>query len=211
VFMLSDSRNPIKAFQLGHYDLLDLSDPKYSSSTNLIVAVKTLTDSDKSGWSTMTDQITWVIRPGSTSPTGARVINSFLTKAVEFVEPLPENFRINSTGSLMGFPTPEQYPASGQGYNKITAKIRVTLNDDYVEDRQISIYVVAEDIQSGDYDLDQELQVNLEFNNCQEVIQFCTNTGVDNNCNDNCGGTLCCDNDLAPGGNKFGDCNCVNP
>jgi subtilisin family serine protease len=206
VFMLSDSRNPINAFQLGHYDLLDLSDPKYTDSVNRIIAFKTLTDGDRSAWSTMTDQITWVIRPGSTSPTGARVFNPHVTKHVELIEPLPDNFRINNTGSLMGFPTPEQYPQSGQGYNKITSKVKVTLEDDYVEERSISIFIVTEDIQSGDYDLDQELQVKLASSLCSDfqTVQFCPAIGDgDPGCDDQCGVFTCCDELV-----KESECSC---
>lgn len=174
----------------GNHDLLDLSNEKYSDTTNRIITIYNRTEKDKFRYDTMTDYIVWPLVPSKTSGIGPRVINPHNTKSVKFINPLPENFGISSCGSLAGEITDDQKPTGNDEYNLITGTVEVETDYGFTEQRNIEIYILNDKYEPSDLPEDHIININLSAT-CAAVQGACP-IGMDTSCNDSCAAILCC-------------------
>jgi len=165
-------------------DLLDLADPKYQNSVNRIA---TFTDRDNLSKNQAPDELTISYRVGE-SKQGTRVYQPNLTKAIEWVVPLPENFLIIPDGRVYGNPVASQADDPYKVYE--CSFIRTNL-DDSQETVLINIYILPENFTPDAMPSDDPVHISLLFN-CAGLPQGCVfNSGV--NCPDACGFACCSD------------------
>jgi len=188
----------VSAIIVGRKDLLDLTDPKYTDSKNVLVTLINLTDIKMP-----TDEITYALRAGSKSNLG-RLFNPSVTKSVDILEPFPDNFTILPHGGVYATPTIEQGPTAGESFKLYTAKVSRVGVDDVEETVTVNIYVLAANYQPTDLPEDHDINIVLlgpcslpAFMSCSLVFK--------SGCNDNCGGFFCCG-----GSGKESQCICVN-
>lgn len=177
-------------------NLLDFADEKYSNSVNVVA---TLYDKSKGvNASTPTrDEFNCTIRTGSKKHIG-RVYNNLLTKSIEFIKPLPENFEIMIDGQLYGAPTKEQGPSSAELYQTYTSKFIRTNMDDTNETVTINIYVYGENMDPKSLPSNDPVAITLQTTDCYfdpfSMPGYCILSPNPDDCNDTCpqAGT-CCD------------------
>jgi Subtilase family len=188
--------NAIPAVIVGRKDILDLSDPKYSTSVNAIVTLR-----DSVDMTVPPDIVHTSIRAGDNKPL-AKVFNPQLTKSVEIIEALPENFELLPNGGLHGNPTLAQGPTGNDAYVEYQAKVKRTNKDDTVEIISIFIYVLAPNYAPSDLPDDHVINITL-LTSCNFPGSASCGLNYNSNCSDNCSWHGCC------GYGKSSMCNCV--
>jgi hypothetical protein len=189
-------------------DLLDLSiDPKYSESKNLIAG---LLNKCTNVNTQLPDEFIYRCRLDSTGKTKiiGGVFNPNNTKKVEWIDPLPTNFDCLVDGLIVGNPTLDQGPTSGEYSKLYVAKFNRTNSDDTVDLVTVKIYVVEENLKPADLpdDHDPELKIALQAGFCSSFTSGCY-VNFTNGCGYGCsGGATCCGNDCGKG---FYDCYCI--
>lgn len=161
-------------------NLLDLSDPKYQNSRNVIA---TFSDRDNSSRNQATDEISISYRIGE-SKQGTRVYQPTLTKAIEWVQPLPENFLIIPDGRVYGNPVESQGPGEGESYKLYECSFIRTNIDDSQETVLINIYILPENFVPDTIPSDDPVHITL--------LNFCSGLPPEAGCTVN-GGYACSD------------------
>lgn len=183
--------------------LLELTDPKYSSSVNKIA---TLADLSNSNQKLPPDSFVASIRVGEDKNI-ITVFSPYTTKSVNLTSVLPDNFKILPNGMLYGRPTAAEGPAAGETYKLYTITFDRTDLQDVVENCTIEIYVLNANYAPSDLPEDHIINITLAAGTCADAgsgysnCYFFTNPPCTNNCP---GGQVCCD----PGG-KYGMCICA--
>lgn len=184
--------------------LLDLSDPKYAGSVN---SVATLGDLSNANVKLPPDAFSVSVRVGEDKSL-VRVFSPYNTKSVNITSPLPNNFKILSSGILYGKPTASEGPDAGETYKLYTVTFDRTDLQDVVENCTIDIYVLNANYAPTDLPEDHVINITLAAGTCADAgfgysgCYFYTNPP----CTDNCpGGSVCCD----PGG-KNNMCFCFS-
>jgi len=174
----------------GKDNLLDLNDPKYASSKNLIA---TLSDkANKGGSQVPPDEFFVSIRVGQRKGL-VRLYNNLLTQSIEFIDPLPENFEILQDGRLYGAPTLAQGPVDNEPYKTYNSKLKRTMVDGLIEEVKISIYVIGENFDPAVLPSDDPVTITLSAQVCGGLPSFCQLASFPDTCIDNCGTSgLCC-------------------
>jgi len=150
-------------------DLLDLTDPKYQNSFNRIA---TLADRDNISKVQAPDELSVSYRVGE-SKQGIRVYQSTLTKSIEWIQPLPDNFVVIPDGRLYGNPVASQADDPYKAYE--CSFIRTNI-DDSQETVLINIYVLPENFVPDTLPGDDPVHITMLFN-CQGFPTSCTNNG----------------------------------
>ncbi len=184
------------ALIISRKDLLDLSDPKYSSSVNALVTII-----EQSNTHVPTDELYMTIRAGE-KKTLSRIFNTSITKSASIVEPLPDNFTILPHGSVYGEPTLEQGPTGADAYKIYTAKVKRVGLDDVEEIVTIKIYVTTSNFQPSDVPEDDEIHITLN-GLCRTPASIECQLILIPSCTDACGGFYCCGGTF-----KESMCNC---
>jgi len=163
----------------GRYDLLDLNDPKYSTSINRIA---TLIDKCTYVNPQAPDELSRIIEVGQVSdPT---IFVPALTKSVEFLDPIPNNFQVSQYGKLHCRPTEENAPAAGEHYRLYTIRLNRTGLDDVTELVTINIYVVNQDKDFNEIPSDDPIIPITLLVNCNQGAGC--KSGTASSCVDNC-------------------------
>jgi subtilisin family serine protease len=179
-------------------DLLDLTDPKYQNSVNMIA---TLTNRDDLAVNQAPDEISIHYRVGEPIQR-TRVYEPIFTKTIEWIQPLPENFLIIPDGRVYGNPVESQGPGEGESYKLYNCSFIRTSIDDSQETVLVNIYIIPENLVPDTIPSDDPIQILLQFEYCQGLPQNCTyNGGVF--CPDSCF-DVCCSS-----GNGKDSTNCV--
>jgi hypothetical protein len=137
-------------------NLLDLTDPKYQNSFNRIA---TLTDRDNISKIQAPDELSVNFRVGEPKQ-GVRVYHSTLTKSIEWIQPLPENFLIIPDGRIYGNPVASQADDPYKAYE--CSFIRTNI-DDSQETVLINIYVLPENFVPDTLPSDDPVHITLLF------------------------------------------------
>jgi hypothetical protein len=163
--------------------LLDLADPKYQNSNSMIA---TLTDRDTFAKNQAPDEFTIHYRVDQ-AVHGTRVIEPTLTKAIEWVVPLPDNFVLIPDGRIYGNPVASQADDPYKAYE--CSFIRTNI-DDSQETILVNIYVLPENFVPDTLPSDDIVVISLSFPQCRGPAQGCDyNGGI--SCNNNCLGVCC--------------------
>ena len=192
-------------------NLLEFKDPKYNASKN---AVASLTDKQvKGAMQVPPDEFYVNIRVGQRKGI-VRLYNNLITKSIEFIDPLPENFEVLQDGRLYGAPTSAQGPIGSDPYKLYTSKFKRTMTDDTVETVSIEIYVLGQNFDPGALPSDDPVQITLA-DSCGGFPTICQLAPMPIFCTDNCTtGGVCCNSagkgeyycDCDAGGGGFGCC-----
>lgn len=176
--------------------LLDLSDPKYANSKNLIATIgnsSTITQSP--------DEMLGALRAG-TEGVVCIPFSPHLTKSFDLLDPLPENFSFLPSGALYGQPTLAQAPADGNPYVLYTVHAkRIDIND-VEETIKIDIYILPSNFKPTDLPEDHPIQITFT-NNCVGWGYASCSLQYQSNCVNQCYNSICC------GSGKASYCNCV--
>ncbi len=190
----------LKKSAIARKGILDLSDPKYASSVNVIA---TLFDLKSMQVTLPADELISSVRVGQAQILG-QVFQAHNTKQVEIIQPLPDNFVIIPNGMLHGAPVESQGPAEGETYKEYTSVVRRTNLDDTVEDVTITIYVLASNFDPGTLPPEHPIVVTLESGCNHAGSGFSCVLATNPPCSNNCRSSNCCD----PGG-KSNTCFCL--
>lgn len=180
----------LKKAAMARKDILDLSDPKYKNSVNLIA---TLFDSKIAATSIPSDELITAVRVGQAATIG-HVFHAHMTKQVEIIQPLPDNFTLMPNGMLWGAPVESQGPSEGETYKEYKSVVRRTNLDDTVEDVTISIYVAASNYTPGVLPPDHPMEIVLNNSGyCYDFYHGFSCVLVTNPpCVNNCPTASCC-------------------
>lgn len=183
-------------------NILDLKDPKYSESKNLIA---TLIDKRvKGAMQVPPDEFYVSIRVGQRKGI-VRLYNNLITKSFEFIDPLPENFEVLQDGRLYGAPTVEQGPTESEPYKTYNSKFKRIMEDGTEEIVSIEIYVLGPNFDPVALPSNDPVQITLLVGFCGGSPTICQLSPTPLTCSDGCGGVgICC------GGAAKGDfyCDC---
>lgn len=168
-------------------DILDLSDPKYQESVNLIL---TLMDRGESSVFQTQDEFAVSTRVGVSSAI-IRVYEPTLTKSIEWVQPLPNTFKLLNDGRLYGNPTAAEGPDSNENYKIHTASFIRTNLDDTQETVTLTIYVMAENLVPETLPADDPIKITLQAN-CLGGASNCPAGSPVGGCYDACANELVC-------------------
>jgi subtilisin family serine protease len=177
---------------LGRRGLLDLSDPKYSSSNNQVV-----TFFDTKNHIGDENIILSYYKTVENTKFNVRMFNPWQVKQIEVINDLPSFLHIVSTGSLFGI-TPAL--ADTERFEKIIISMIVTYTDDTSEPVTFTLLNTKDDFDTtvettGDPTLDIVLQADYS---CLSAGQ--PGECSDSFCADNCGGSVGCTRALGQGG-----------
>lgn len=183
-------------------DVLELTDPKYTNSVNLIATLK---DISTLGAVQSPDEFRVSIRVGESRPI-IRLYHPRYTKSISGIENLPDNFSILSEGLLYGSPVAAQGPTNGQSYSISNFSLVRTNLDDTEETISVKLYILPENFDPGSLPEDDEVVTILLQNVCTTFPPTPTcSPGDPGACTDACGsGTVCCN----PGGKYLLECAC---
>ena len=135
-------------------DLLNLADPKYQNSINIIA---TFMDRDTIGLNQAPDEFSVAYRVGA-SMSGVRIYEPTYTKAIEWITPLPDNFILLPDGRIYGTPVASQ---SEDPYKAYVATCIRTNTDDTQETITINIYVLPENFEPESLPSDDPVHITL--------------------------------------------------
>ena len=194
--------NAQPTFVCSREGLLELTDPKYSSSVNKIA---TFIDVSSTSSKLPADAFVQSIRVGEDKSI-IRLFSPYHTKSINITSPLPNNFKILPNGILHGRPTEAEGPADNEVYKLYTFTFDRTDLEDVVEHCTVQLYVLKANYAPSDLPEDHVINITLAVGNCPDAgsgysaCYFYSNPP----CADNCPFGPCCD----PGG-KFGLCICI--
>lgn len=191
---LTPTSNGVIVFRPG---LLDLSDPKYANSKNLVATLR-----EGQVKPQPPDELTGVVRAGS-EQTICKPFSPHLTKSFELLDPLPNNFFTLPDGSIYGKPTIEQGPTDGNPYILHIINAKRIDNNDVEENIKINLYITNPNLQPTD--LPNDHIINIVFlNSCVGPGYFSCGLQFESGCVDQCSsGADCC------GSGKTSYCVCI--
>jgi hypothetical protein len=164
---------------LGRRNLLDLSDPKYSSSNNQVTTYFDVRPSFGSG----TPYIArYKIESGGKFT--LQFFNPNFVKQVEFLSDLPQDMLVTTIGKMSWIA-----PEITNSYEVLNFPIIVTYTDDTVVEDVFKLVILHESFDSDTTDMDDitlsiTLQADCNPQSCRGAAEFC---------NDNCGIVSCSD------------------
>lgn len=168
------------------FNLLDLSDPKYSNSRNQIA---TIVSRHTNTITQPPDEFNIAVRAGEKRHC-IRVLEPYLTVSFEWLDPLPENFEILPDGRIYATPTLAQGPNAGEDYVQHVCRFNRTNRENEVELITVKINILSPDIQpSSDLPSDHPINILLQFN-CSGFPSSCLLSSP-TFCTDYCGGGCC--------------------
>lgn len=169
-------------------NMLDFNDNKYSQSRNLLV---TILDACVNAPSILSDEFVSVFRV-ETASTASKILDTKITKSIEWIDQLPENFSLLDSGVIYGNPSASQGPQNGEQYQLYTVRFKRTGIDDFVEDCKLEIYILGENVEPTDFPEDHPIQITLQA--CTDGAGgSCGPPGAATFCIDDCTGfTFCC-------------------
>jgi hypothetical protein len=182
----------LKKSAVARKGILDLSDPKYATSVNVIA---TLFDLKSITISLPADELITSVRVGEAKILG-QIFQAHNTKQVEIIQALPDNFVILPNGMLHGSPTEAQGPAAGETFKEYTSVVRRTNLDDTVEDVTVTMYVLPSNFDPGTLPPDHQILVTLSGTCAAAGSGFSCVLVTNPPCSNNCRSSGCCD----PGG-----------
>jgi hypothetical protein len=178
-------------FSLARTDLLDLSNPKYRNSNNLIAGIY----SQLNSWEGKRNKTQLLIRATSGQYISYNLFNPTLTEKIEIFGTLPECYRITETGHFLG-----KMPTIIDNYTFTKIPVKLTYTDGTIMEDDLEIINIRNDYDvsqsTGDAVLDIKLQdvVNCGFNQyypaCTDFRHHDPTTdppGDDYFCIDSCG------------------------
>ena len=177
--------------------LLDLSDEKYSSSKNIIANI--LDRSKAMHMAQRSDHIT--ARVVATNDDSQKIIgnlyNPNVTKKIEWVTALPDNFILLADGKLVTKPSSVVAPAAGQVYSLVaTGTFNRTNLDDSVDLVTVDVYSLEENIDTNNLPQDDEvINILLQNSACTggSIGTCVASLPAPTICEDFCsGGAYCC-------------------
>lgn len=197
-------------------NLLDLSDPKYSTSKNHVLGLidKAVTMNNRQ----TPDELVFVVTHGMTNSEMivGRMFNCLATKHIAWVNPLPAGFRVTSEGTLICNPSTIAAPASGTDSLLHQCVFTRTNTDDTVENVTVDIYVISSDFdkENNSYPEDHPINIQLQIQSCSASVNICPLSGQNTNpggCTNQCGGGReCCGPFGCPEFSKiYGQCICA--
>lgn len=146
-----------RIYMMSRQNILDLQDPKYKDSVNLIA---TLLDRNSLTVNQAIDEHTQVFTAGE-GKINSRVYEPTLTKAIDFIDALPENFHILPDGRIYGHPSLAQGPNTTNGYNKYICTFNRTNLNDEVEKVTVTIYITDKNLEPESLPSDDPVRVRL--------------------------------------------------
>jgi hypothetical protein len=186
---------------VGRPDILDLSDPKYANTTNLIVTMIEQRDFNQSS-----DEVMGTVRAGQEA-TLFRFFSPHQTKSFELLDPLPENFYLLPYGAVFGRPSIAQGPTGPDPYTLITIRGKRISNDDVEEIITGKIYILESNFQPSQLPEDHEINYQLLYSCSNFPVASC-GLYYSPACIFACGGGGdCCE----PAGKPSSLCICVDP
>jgi hypothetical protein len=138
-------------------NLLDLSEPKYADSVNFIA---TFSDRNNLTIHQVPDELATAYRVNQ-GLQGARIFQPTLTKSIEILTPLPENFSLIPDGRIYGKPSSNQGPQNGEPYVTYLSTFRRTNLDDTQETISVTIYVLPENFSPDTLPSDDPVVITL--------------------------------------------------
>lgn len=204
------SINPeaLAVMAFGRPDLLDLTNEKYSQSKNLIA---TIIDRSVLPVKLPPDEFLIQQRVGVES-VSMHVLEPSMTSKIEWIEPLPPNFKIVPTGNIWAAPTESEGPQNGEPYKLYNSSfIRTHAQTGEQELVKMKIYVLAADFTPDAIPKDHELNVALNFNFCSGPLFASCGAVVytSSACLNNCSNGYCCgEYSPSPKGGAYYDCIC---
>lgn len=160
-------------------NFLDLTDPKYANSKNLITCYKDSITVIGQGI-----PVTYMYKEQENLQFRVALFNPYFIKKYEILSDLPENWNVSTLGKLHGI-TPSLN--NSERFRILKLPIRATFNDGSIENYTFNLLILANDFdveneKTGDPVLDIELQGtscnNNLWNDCGQSISNCTQ-----NCN----------------------------
>lgn len=142
---------------VGRKDLLDLSDPKYANSKNVMVTLFDMPPGSISGC----PDITTAAMVAGQKGVAKVLFDPHNTKSVEIIDPFPPGFTILPSGTLYADVGLDQAPAGDDTYTMSVAKFKRTLMDDTVEDITVNVYILKPNYQPSD--LPEDHPINITF------------------------------------------------
>jgi subtilisin family serine protease len=185
-------------FLFAKYNLLDLSPDKYSESKNVIAAII-----DRAQFSYNRQQPDHVYaRVVANNSDQYKIIsnlyNPVVTKKIEWVNPLADNFILLPDGKLITKPNTLPAPENNQYYYiHSTGTFNRTNLDDSVDLVTVDIYVLQENVSADNLpENDPLINIVLSFDACTGVGGGCSPDAPNVQfCNDFCeGNSICCNN-----------------
>jgi len=190
-FVAGPNRLGWAATALSREGLLDLSNPKYANSKNVLVTIyQSLDDAELHPPVGITDMVKWIIRAEEKS-SGPILAFHHKTLNIETITPLPDNFTIQPNGQLAGNPTVEQGPGEGEEYKLYTSKIKCNYLDGTSEEKTVDIYVTKNDFDNSSVPEDHPLYVTQAGLCAGRGSYFCGPT-IATTCTNICDTGLCC-------------------
>lgn len=181
-------------------DLLDLSDPKYANSVNLIA---TLIDIPE-GTIKCTDEAVSAVRAGEKKNL-SMLFDPHGTKSIEVLSGWPSFATILPTGDVWAEPTIADGPEEGQSFKLYEAKVKRVSNDDVEEIVTYDIYVTPSNYKPSDLPEDHVINIVL-LSGCSNPPFVSCGFASSSNCGPACPmAGWCCSGDL-----KTLYCICVN-
>jgi hypothetical protein len=188
-------------------NLLDLSDPKYATTRNAIAGLGDRTSSNLRQFAD-----TFVLKVLVNSSNNYQIIgtmfNPILTKKIEWVTFLPDQFILNKLGKLVVNPSELSNPPDNPGYSVVTGTLNRTNNDDSVELLTVTVYIVKENFDQNDVPEDDPVIPLLLQNTCSQPAG-CFTVGTAIFCSDACSWQGFCCSNCAGAGKNFFACFCA--
>lgn len=168
--------------------LLDLSNPKYANSKNLIVTISQAADNAPEVTSGITDYIKWIVKVGE-NYAGPNLTQRYKTQSIEMITPLPPGFSVMPNSQLAINPGPEVGPDDGELYKLYNIKYVCNYLDGTNEEKTLDLYVTGANFDTQSVPEDHPLNI-VQSGTCSGLSQYCGPT-IATNCLDLCG-IYCC-------------------
>lgn len=192
--------NYFRSFALFRADLLDLSDPKYSSSVNGMATLREkMPPSFGRGIPVMTQA-----KGVEGSKLTLQMFSPWVVTQIDFTTGLPDFMEVTSAGKLYG-KLPAMNP--GERYRIVSLPMNVTFTDGQQQIQEFKLFVVANDFNS-----ETESTGNPELDLVLAAQYFCASTtpciSPSDECINNCGMFLVCDQGICPNPKQL-SCICI--
>jgi hypothetical protein len=166
-------------------NLLDFSDEKYANSKNFIATIRVFKNQ-----MVLDDEAAFIIYAGKGKKPAGLLFSPNHTKNAKLLDELPANFWINVDGRLWGNPTVDQAvnTLTQEDFQKHIFRVQITNNDDEIQVRTITLYILSETFNKEDYPTDHEIVVTLQANCSIGGVNpsGCLFRGTAPDCSDDC-------------------------
>lgn len=188
---IGDSRMFVNGFIFKRLNLLDLSDPKYANSRNVISTLL-----DGTNREVLLADVSVIAYADKGKQFVTNLFNPILTKESFLLSELPANVWINPDGVLWANPVQSQANDAVTGENFSRNEIKIKIITDQNEEIIITkiLYIVPQEFTKDDLPPDHEIVVTLQSNCTNGGTNFeCFFSSTSPNCTANCPfPNLCC-------------------